>query len=112
MSLSTFLQSAAGTCPFCNHKAGILSREHPDRRRTYQAGWNEMVRPAPDAAASNGCPLLPGLRNGIPARKERLRIFHTIFVTDRTRGLGESDPKDRGLRLLYPSTQSTVKSEG
>ena len=33
MPLSSLLKSAAG----------ILSREHPDCRRTYQAGWNEMV---------------------------------------------------------------------
>ena len=44
MTLSNFLKSAAGTCPFCNQKAGILSREHPDCRRTYQAGWDEPVR--------------------------------------------------------------------
>ena len=52
MPLSTFLKSAAGTCPFCNQKAGILSREHPDCRRTYQAGWDEMVHLAAQAAAS------------------------------------------------------------
>ena len=28
MPLSNLLKSAAGTCPFCNQKAGILSREH------------------------------------------------------------------------------------
>ena len=43
MPLSSLLKSAAG----------ILSREHPDRRRTYQAGWNEMVRLAGAAAASH-----------------------------------------------------------
>ena len=43
MPLSNLLKSAAGTCPFCNQKAGILSREHPDCRRTYTAGWDEMV---------------------------------------------------------------------
>ena len=53
MPLSTFLKSAAGTCPFCNQKAGILSREHPDCRRTYQAGWNKMVRPAARVPRSN-----------------------------------------------------------
>ena len=50
MPLSSLLISAAGTCPFCNQKAGILSREHPDCRRTFQAGWNEMVGLAADAA--------------------------------------------------------------
>ena len=53
MSLSTFLKSAAGTCHFCNQKAGILSREHPECRRTYQAGWDEMVRLAGGAAGSH-----------------------------------------------------------
>ena len=49
MPLSSLLKSAAGTCPFCRQKAGILSREHPDCRRTYQAGWNEMVSLAEEA---------------------------------------------------------------
>ena len=29
MPLSSLLESATGTCPFCNQKAGILSRSHP-----------------------------------------------------------------------------------
>ena len=53
MPLSNLLKSAAGTCPFCNQKAGILRRKHPDCRRTYQAGWNEMVRLAGFAARSH-----------------------------------------------------------
>ena len=53
MPLSNLLKSAAGTCPFCNQNADILSREHPDCRRTYQAGWNEMVRLAGSAARSH-----------------------------------------------------------
>ena len=53
MPLSNLLKSAAGTCPFCSQKAGILSREHPDCRRTFQAGWDEMVRLAGDAAKSH-----------------------------------------------------------
>ena len=44
MPLSAFLQSIAGTCPFCRQKAGILSREHPGCRRAHRAGWNEMVQ--------------------------------------------------------------------
>ena len=52
MPLSNLLKSAAGTCPFCNQKAGILSREHPECRRTHQAGWDEMVRLAGGAAGS------------------------------------------------------------
>ena len=43
MTLSNLLKSAAGTCPFCHQKAGILSRKHAQCRRTHQAGWDEMV---------------------------------------------------------------------
>ena len=53
MPLSNLLKSAAGTCPFCNQKAGILSREHPECRRTHQAGWHEMVQLAQGAAGSH-----------------------------------------------------------
>ena len=53
MPLSNLLKSAAGTCPFCRQKAGILSRKHQDCRRTHQAGWNEMVQLAADAAGSH-----------------------------------------------------------
>ena len=53
MPLSNPLKSAAGTCPFCHQKGGILSREHPECRRTFQAGWNEMVRLAWGAARSH-----------------------------------------------------------
>ena len=65
MPLSSLLKSPAGTCPFCRQKAGILSREHPMCRRTYQAGWNEMVSLAAQAAASHqfdekSLPALPG----------------------------------------------------
>ena len=52
-SLSNILKSAVGTCPFCHQKAGILRREHPQCRRTFQAGWNEMVELAADAAKSH-----------------------------------------------------------
>ena len=55
MPLSNLLKPAAGICPFCRQNAGILSREHPECRRTFQAGWNEIVRVARDAAASNDC---------------------------------------------------------
>ena len=53
MPLSNLLKSAAGTCLFCNQKAGILSREHPGCGRTYQADWQEMVRLAGGAARSH-----------------------------------------------------------
>ena len=52
MPLGNLLRSAAGTCPFCNQKAGILSREHPDCRRAHQAGWHEVVQLAAQAAGS------------------------------------------------------------
>ena len=53
MPLSNLLDSAAGTCPFCNQKTGILSLKHPECRRTFQAGWNEMVELAAHAAKSH-----------------------------------------------------------
>ena len=52
MPLSNLLKSAAGTCPFCHQKAGILSRSHTECRRAFQSGRNEMVRLAAQAAAS------------------------------------------------------------
>ena len=52
MPLSNLLQSITGTCPFCNQKAGIISRKHPHCRRTFQAGWHEMVQLAAQAAGS------------------------------------------------------------
>ena len=53
MPFSNLLRSAAGTCFFCHKKAGILSREHPICRRTFKAGWNEMVTLAAEAANSH-----------------------------------------------------------
>ena len=53
MPLSNPLKSAAGTSPFCHQKSGIPSREHPECRRTSQAGWNEMVELAAHAARSH-----------------------------------------------------------
>ena len=52
MPLSNLLKSAAGTCPFCHQKAGILSREHPECCRAHQAGRHEMVQLAAQVAAS------------------------------------------------------------
>ena len=52
MPLSNLLKSAAGTCPFCHQKAGILYREHPECRLAHQAGWHEMVQLAAQAAGS------------------------------------------------------------
>ena len=53
MPLSNLIQTLTGTCLFCNQKAGILSREHPDCRRAHRAGWHEMVQLAAHAAGSH-----------------------------------------------------------
>ena len=53
MPLSNLLKSAASTCPFCNQKAGIISREHPMCRRTYDAGFREMVRLVAEATRTH-----------------------------------------------------------
>ena len=53
MPLSNLLKSAAGTCPFCIQKAGILRRQHSQCRRTFKAGWNETVHLAAEAAKSH-----------------------------------------------------------
>ena len=50
ITFSNLLKSAAGICPFCHQKAGILSREHSQCRRTYGAGWKEMIHLAAEAA--------------------------------------------------------------
>ena len=53
MPIGNILKSAAGTCPFCQKKAGVLSREHTQSRRILQAGWQEMVTLAEDAARTH-----------------------------------------------------------
>ena len=53
MSLSNLLHSAAGTCRYSGNKAGVLTRDHPECRRTFDAGWNRMVGFAADAARSH-----------------------------------------------------------
>ena len=53
MPLFALLKSAAGTCPFCNQKAGIMSREHSQCRRTFQAGWEEMLALAVEATRTH-----------------------------------------------------------
>ena len=53
MAFSNILKSAAGTCQFCNQKAGMLSREHGQCRRTYDAGFQEMITLAADAARTH-----------------------------------------------------------
>ena len=53
MPLSSLLKSAAGICPLCTQKAGILSRDHPLCRRAHRAGWHEMAQLAAVAAGSH-----------------------------------------------------------
>ena len=53
MPLSTILKSAAGTCRYCGNKAGLIARDHPGCRRTFDAGWDRMVRLAADAARTH-----------------------------------------------------------
>ena len=53
MPLSSLLKSAAGTCPFCRRKAGIISRAHRSCQDTFDAGWKEMVALAAEAARTH-----------------------------------------------------------
>ena len=50
MRMSNILKSASGTCPFCHQKADIISREHSQCRRAHDAGFQEMVNLAAEAA--------------------------------------------------------------
>lgn len=52
-SLSNLLKAAVGTCRYCGNKAGVLARDHPECRRTFDAGWNRMVGLAADAAKTH-----------------------------------------------------------
>ena len=53
MPLSNLLKSAAGTCRYCGRKAGVLTRDHPGCRRTFDVGWTQMVNLAAEAARSH-----------------------------------------------------------
>ena len=53
MPLSNLLRSAAGTCRHCGNKAGVIARDHPECRRTFDTGWDRMVGFAADAARSH-----------------------------------------------------------
>ena len=50
MPLSNLLRTAAGTCRYGGNKAGLIARDHPECRRTYDAGFQEMVNLGADAA--------------------------------------------------------------
>ena len=53
MPFPSILKSTAGTCPFCDQKAGIIARAHRDCQETFQSGWTEMVAIAADAARTH-----------------------------------------------------------
>lgn len=53
MPLSNLLKSAAGICRYCGQKAGVLSRSHSQCRRTFDAGFQEMVALAAEAARTH-----------------------------------------------------------
>ena len=53
MPLSNLLKSAAGTCPFCHQRAGILSREHPECRRAHGRLEREIASPTAQATTSH-----------------------------------------------------------
>ena len=53
MSWENLIRFAAGTCRYCQQKAGILSRDHPECDHAHQSGWNKMVSLAAEAATTH-----------------------------------------------------------
>ena len=53
MPIAQILQSLKGTCRFCRLQAGLLQRDHPECLRTHQAGRQEMVQLAAQAASAH-----------------------------------------------------------
>ena len=53
MPIAQILQSLKGACRFCRQQAGLLQRDHPECIRTHQAGWQEMVQLAAQAASAH-----------------------------------------------------------
>ena len=53
MPVRQLFQSLNGTCRYCGQQAGLLQRDHPECRRTHQAGWQEMVQLAAQAASAH-----------------------------------------------------------
>ena len=53
MPIAQILQSLKGTCRFCRQQAGLLQRDHPECLRTHQAGWQEMIQIAAQAASAH-----------------------------------------------------------
>ena len=54
MPITKFLQSLNGTCRHCSQKTGLLQRDHTQCRQTHQAGIQEMVQLAAQAAGTSG----------------------------------------------------------
>ena len=53
MPISNFPKSAAGPCCYCGNRARLLTQDHPECYRTYQADWTRMAEFAADAAQSH-----------------------------------------------------------
>ena len=52
MPFAQILQSIKGQCRYCHQQAGLVQRDHPECLRTHQAGWQEMVQLAAQAASA------------------------------------------------------------
>ena len=75
MPLSNILKSATGTCPFCNQKASILSLEHPECCRTYNAGFQEMATLVAEAARTHALGLIYALSHSLLHQRLILHQF-------------------------------------
>ena len=53
MPIAQILQSLKGACRFCRQQASLLQQDHPECIRTHQAGWQEMVQLAAQAASAH-----------------------------------------------------------
>ena len=114
MPLSNLLKLAADTCPFCHQKTGILSREHPECRRTHQAGWNEMVKLASDAARSHEFHA-NSLRVSLAEIARRSYGGRQHRCTGTGRGLekgSENKPRQTGVSLTTKKSDSGSSGTG
>ena len=53
MPLTQLLQTLNGTCRHCGQKAGFLRKQHSPCRDIHQAGIQEMIQLAPQAAGAH-----------------------------------------------------------
>ena len=53
MPITKVIDSLTSTCRYCSRKAGVFQRDHPECRQTHQAGWQEMVQLAAQAASAH-----------------------------------------------------------